>query len=140
MQDLSSKKTYKKIKRNLAQGIDKADFVCYNLCVANREGRGSSSEYAPLAQLVEQLTLNQWVRGSSPRRCTKKDQVVRLGFFYPSRRRRLGMASRLRRAFPSSAGFHPRLRGKGSHLRLRSSFRSLCTFFPCHSIKVPSVQ
>ena len=25
---------------------------------------------APLAQLVEQLTLNQWVRGSSPRRCT----------------------------------------------------------------------
>ena len=26
---------------------------------------------APLAQLVEQLTLNQWVRGSSPRRCTK---------------------------------------------------------------------
>ncbi len=27
---------------------------------------------APLAQLVEQLTLNQWVRGSSPRRCTKK--------------------------------------------------------------------
>ena len=27
--------------------------------------------YAPLAQLVEQLTLNQWVRGSSPRRCTR---------------------------------------------------------------------
>ena len=27
--------------------------------------------FAPLAQLVEQLTLNQWVRGSSPRRCTK---------------------------------------------------------------------
>ena len=25
---------------------------------------------APLAQLVEQLTLNQWVRGSSPRRST----------------------------------------------------------------------
>ena len=23
-------------------------------------------EYAPLAQLVEQLTLNQWVQGSSP--------------------------------------------------------------------------
>ena len=29
------------------------------------------SEYAPLAQLVEQLTLNQWVLGSSPCRCTK---------------------------------------------------------------------
>ena len=27
--------------------------------------------YAPLAQLVEQLTLNQWVLGSSPRWCTK---------------------------------------------------------------------
>ena len=28
---------------------------------------------APLAQLVEQLTLNQWVRGSSPRRCTSDE-------------------------------------------------------------------
>ena len=28
-------------------------------------------EYAPLAQLVEQLTLNQWVPGSSPWRRTK---------------------------------------------------------------------
>ena len=28
--------------------------------------------YAPLAQLVEQLTLNQWALGSSPRWCTKK--------------------------------------------------------------------
>ena len=29
-----------------------------------------ATEYAPLAQLVEQLTLNQWVQGSSPWRCT----------------------------------------------------------------------
>ena len=29
---------------------------------------------APLAQLVEQLTLNQWVQGSSPWRCTKRTQ------------------------------------------------------------------
>ena len=28
------------------------------------------SSYAPLAQLVEQLTLNQWAQGSSPWRCT----------------------------------------------------------------------
>ena len=28
------------------------------------------SPYAPLAQLVEQLTLNQWAQGSSPWRCT----------------------------------------------------------------------
>ena len=32
---------------------------------------------APLAQLVEQLTLNQWVRGSSPRRCTNKQYGTR---------------------------------------------------------------
>ena len=31
---------------------------------------------APLAQLVEQLTLNQWVRGSSPRRCTTAQSAV----------------------------------------------------------------
>ena len=27
--------------------------------------------FAPLAQLVEQLTLNQWAQGSSPWRCTR---------------------------------------------------------------------
>ena len=32
-------------------------------------------KYAPLAQLVEQLTLNQWVLGSSPWRCTKFNPV-----------------------------------------------------------------
>ena len=31
-----------------------------------------SARNAPLAQLVEQLTLNQWVLGSSPRWCTKR--------------------------------------------------------------------
>ena len=40
--------------------------------------------YAPLAQLVEQLTLNQWALGSSPRWCTKmKDlQVLCLQVFF----------------------------------------------------------
>ena len=39
--------------------------------------------YAPLAQLVEQLTLNQWVLGSSPRWCTKKIPRKKLrGIFY----------------------------------------------------------
>ena len=33
-------------------------------------GDEAQEGYAPLAQLVEQLTLNQWVLGSSPRRCT----------------------------------------------------------------------
>ena len=34
--------------------------------------------YAPLAQMVEQLTLNQWVLGSSPRWCTKNAENQRL--------------------------------------------------------------
>ena len=33
-------------------------------------GRENRKALAPLAQLVEQLTLNQWVPGSSPWRCT----------------------------------------------------------------------
>ena len=39
--------------------------------------------YAPLAQLVEQLTLNQWAQGSSPWRCTRPHPVccMRTGFF-----------------------------------------------------------
>ena len=32
--------------------------------------------FAPLAQLVEQLTLNQWVLGSSPRWCTNHGRPV----------------------------------------------------------------
>ena len=43
---------------------------------ANGPARGCL--YAPLAQLVEQLTLNQWVLGSSPRWCTKKGQQRKL--------------------------------------------------------------
>ena len=36
---------------------------------------------APLAQLVEQMTLNHWVRGSSPRRCTKRRNQNGFVFF-----------------------------------------------------------
>ena len=37
--------------------------------------------FAPLAQLVEQLTLNQWAQGSSPWRCTKttKSELFPIG-------------------------------------------------------------
>ena len=38
--------------------------------------------YAPLAQLVEQLTLNQWVLGSSPRWCTTKCLARSCGVFF----------------------------------------------------------
>ena len=50
----------KRIVHNLF--IDFSYLACYNTNVLNTD--------APLAQLVEQLTLNQWVQGSSPWRCT----------------------------------------------------------------------
>lgn len=34
--------------------------------------------HAPLAQLAEQLTLNQWVPGSSPGGCTKQVVLLRV--------------------------------------------------------------
>ena len=47
-----------------------------------KKGRRNRGPYAPLAQLVEQLTLNQRAQGSSPWRCTKqKSQSKRTGFF-----------------------------------------------------------
>ena len=47
---------------------------------ANGPARGCL--YAPLAQLVEQLTLNQWVLGSSPRWCTKISPTEAWGLFF----------------------------------------------------------
>ena len=35
-----------------------------------------------IGQLGEQLTLNQWVLGSSPRWCTKKPPVDKIGGFF----------------------------------------------------------
>ena len=58
---LSSLFCLKVFKEKWVLPLDKMDLICYNLIIAN----------APLAQLVEQLTLNQWVLGSSPRWCTK---------------------------------------------------------------------
>ena len=44
--------------------------------------RSSTHNYACVAQLVEQLTLNQWVRGSSPRaRTINKTASVKGGCF-----------------------------------------------------------
>ena len=45
-------------------------YASFLLSLFNFEGSMLSNN-APLAQLVEQLTLNQWVLGSSPRWCTK---------------------------------------------------------------------
>ena len=35
-----------------------------------------------IGQLGEQLTLNQWVLGSSPRWCTKKSLTENVGLFF----------------------------------------------------------
>ena len=57
-------KNLKNFIKKAEKPIDKRENVCYNLYVAI-EG-GALYAHAPLAQLVEQLTLNQWVPGSSP--------------------------------------------------------------------------
>jgi hypothetical protein len=54
---------------------------------------------APLAQLAEQLTLNQWVPGSSPGGCTASDVVLRVmldpcSIWVPDMPGRLGAASK----------------------------------------------
>ena len=51
------------------------------------------SMFAPLAQLVEQLTLNQWVPGSNPWRCTNKSVFLTQRVHpYPFRTRKLSFA------------------------------------------------
>ena len=51
--------------------IGRCRLLLKNSLRAERKARPGDCLYAPLAQLVEQLTLNQWVLGSSPRWCTK---------------------------------------------------------------------
>ena len=41
-------------------------FYLNNAIINESRKEPTSAELAPLAQLVEQLTLNQWVQGSSP--------------------------------------------------------------------------
>ena len=53
--------------------IGRCRLLLKNSLRAERKARSGDCLYAPLAQLVEQLTLNQWVLGSSPRWCTKAD-------------------------------------------------------------------
>ncbi len=45
------------------------------------QSEGTEREVS-LAQLVEQLTLNQWVEGSSPSGDTKKDIRIRMSLSY----------------------------------------------------------
>ena len=53
------------IPKNAQMPVDIMSCKPYNI-------ERSTERNAPLAQLVEQLTLNQWARGSSPRRRTKR--------------------------------------------------------------------
>ena len=55
-------------KRHL--GRDEQLFSCSDQRSEDATGGEILRKHAPLAQLVEQLTLNQWVLGSSPRWCT----------------------------------------------------------------------
>ena len=66
--------------------LTRAYDTCTATCWENRCCRHSKHNkhkpfeglcYAPLAQSVEQLTLNQWVLGSSPRWCTKNGPLVK---------------------------------------------------------------
>ncbi len=67
---------------------------------------------APLAQLVEQMTLNHWVRGSSPRRCTKRRNQNGFVFFCASSGTRTTFARRRGVPSPSAYGCHlPRFNG-----------------------------
>ena len=43
---------------------------------------GHPSQFDPLAQSVEQLPFKQWVRGSSPRRVTKKPESLKAFRFF----------------------------------------------------------
>ena len=53
---------------SVADGEDPPDF--YLSLADNRIGVEVTQAVAPLAQLAEQVTLNHWVAGSSPARCT----------------------------------------------------------------------
>ena len=55
----------------------------------------------PLAQPVEQLPFKQWVRGSSPRRVTKKaDTHLGICFFAPSGTRKMQCGAPVERRLP----------------------------------------
>ena len=55
-----TKRLLKKRQNFFKKSIDKPDGLCYN---------SPRPINTPVAQLVEQLTLNQWVPGSNPCRC-----------------------------------------------------------------------
>ena len=98
---------------------------------------------APLAQLVEQLTLNQWVRGSSPRRCTsRKDRFSTCLFCWCTLRGRVrGTAVTLAigkeksavvriRVSESCQGFPQAGNGKVSRRCKMSRCHKTCLFLP----------
>ena len=64
----------RKILKNLNFSLDKRGCLVYYSQAAFEEPLVT---YAPLAQLVEHLTLNQGVQGSSPWRCTKHGPLVK---------------------------------------------------------------
>ena len=70
-------------------------------------------KHALLAQLVEQLTLNQWVQGSNPWRCTKEVYLTRIDLFY--------FCSYLGIVLSPLASSNPHLHPTGTHIIQLSS-------------------
>ena len=90
--------------------------------------RRNRGPYAPLAQLVEQLTLNQRAQGSSPWRCTKQKPAC-LGWLFclvhapaPA-----GAAVPRRRAPPCGGCSEPERAGRGAERCERMLARSSAT-------------
>ena len=102
-----------------------------SLSLLNDLKRIKTTEYAPLAQLVEQLTLNQWVQGSSPWRCTKKrHRFIRCLFCAPG--------LELGETLIKSQFFSRVLRRLGNIVncrRLRHSARQFPYFHRAHQLK-----
>ena len=65
--------------------MQKKSFFCRKGFVSSTKTptfASAKQKHALLAQLVEQLTLNQWVQGSNPWRCTKEVYLTRIDLFY----------------------------------------------------------
>ena len=65
MKCLKSKQTIECLENKIKKTLDRSVFFIYNYFCCT-DGTDKLISFAPLAQLVEQLTLNQWAYGSSP--------------------------------------------------------------------------
>ena len=90
-------------------------FLCKGFVSSTKTPTFASAKqkHALLAQLVEQLTLNQWVQGSNPWRCTKGVYLTRIDLFY--------FCSYLGIVLSPLASSNPHLHPTGTHIIQLSS-------------------